>query len=495
MKTKLLTALFFMFFMCQLQAQVTIGTLSDPQEGALLQLKENDNPENNSTLGFLLPRIKLTHIDQLYPMFQINDADYNDEAKKAHTGLMVYNLTDDLSQGLCRGTYAWNGNEWERLEGPCSQSITERSQVDFICESLTNDAYLLKEQGNAFGDSLEISYTSTKENVMGKDETVEYEDGLSIKIPEQTIEISGVLTFLVQSDGSTPEGIYQLSLSKLSTVLDIIVNTTCDIEVEIFIDHTPANLDIACPLENEMVTETAGASINRTFDFRYTVTGMAYQVTGGTVGSEHGLIATVEEQTLEPGSGVLSITISGTAPNESGLYTLPVHIEGTSCVVPVDITYIVSAPPPTCLSGKATAAVFSVGDLWYAIGLGTYNTYTVPKVYGPYATEDLALRDPNALQFCNSRTPAQNRCIPVYERSGRQVARFDFNSNSYQYTPNLLIDSSSCNSAIKMNPGEHMEVTFQGSVLLGGIVTMSGEKYLGAIRNGTAGTLTTKGLK
>ncbi len=59
---KILFHLIFLFFsisLANLQAQVTIGSGAEPQNGALLQLKETENENDNSVRGGLLypPRI------------------------------------------------------------------------------------------------------------------------------------------------------------------------------------------------------------------------------------------------------------------------------------------------------------------------------------------------------------------------------------------------------------------------------------------------------
>ena len=106
--------------------QVTIGAGIKPVNGALLDLKENDsNGDVTATKGMMLPRVKLTEPDKLYPMFEnatqpgTPAADYDDAAKKKaqddiHTGLMVYNL-GQCDGKFARGVYTWTGTEWIQL--------------------------------------------------------------------------------------------------------------------------------------------------------------------------------------------------------------------------------------------------------------------------------------------------------------------------------------------------------------------------------------------
>ncbi|MDR0428080.1 MAG: hypothetical protein LBH12_05705, partial [Dysgonamonadaceae bacterium] len=52
-------------------AQVTIGASIEPNKGAFLDLKQRDPDTNNTTSdkGLLLPRVQLTDLTKLYPMF------------------------------------------------------------------------------------------------------------------------------------------------------------------------------------------------------------------------------------------------------------------------------------------------------------------------------------------------------------------------------------------------------------------------------------------
>ena len=98
-----------------LNAQVTIGLVETPVKGSLLQLKDVDGVTDggmNAHGGLALPRVVLSDKNQLFPMF-LNDPDNpasgpNAEyaankavLDKTHTGLIVYNITEDDSNDLC----------------------------------------------------------------------------------------------------------------------------------------------------------------------------------------------------------------------------------------------------------------------------------------------------------------------------------------------------------------------------------------------------------
>jgi len=105
--------------------QVTIGATEPPVGGAMLDLKENDsNGGVTAYKGLALPRVKLSDLNKLYPMFLTDpndpasaaNADYDTDPEKLamdrmHTGLTVYNVNICLG----RGVWVWAGNEWQPL--------------------------------------------------------------------------------------------------------------------------------------------------------------------------------------------------------------------------------------------------------------------------------------------------------------------------------------------------------------------------------------------
>lgn len=91
-------------FVHQTFAQVTIGNGTQPSDGALLQLKENDNQGANSNRGLILPRVQLTghNLDAI--------SKDGTETAEMYTGLTVWNVR---SVGdICKGVQTWTGTEW-----------------------------------------------------------------------------------------------------------------------------------------------------------------------------------------------------------------------------------------------------------------------------------------------------------------------------------------------------------------------------------------------
>ena len=107
------------------QAQVTIGSLSDPAKAALLDLKTQEPDGNNVTSqkgGILLPRVQLQKLNSLMPF--IADAELAVEGPK-HIGLSVYNIIPLPAENIVQGTYTWNGSQWEIEATTASNGLTK----------------------------------------------------------------------------------------------------------------------------------------------------------------------------------------------------------------------------------------------------------------------------------------------------------------------------------------------------------------------------------
>ena len=132
MRKSLFLKLFLTTMLCvpvAVMAQVTIGSLEDPEKAALLDLKSHVPDANNVTSeegGLLLPRVALENLTTLAPF--INNAT-NDE-KLSHTGLTVYNVKNDNTADLIPGFYYWNGEEWlKTLSEIPSNTVNMRNLV------------------------------------------------------------------------------------------------------------------------------------------------------------------------------------------------------------------------------------------------------------------------------------------------------------------------------------------------------------------------------
>jgi len=111
----------------EIQSQVTIGSDVETVRGSLLDIKEQEKIDGsaNSVRGIMLPRVNLSDLNELYPMFVAGstadkyklpgETDEYDKAeeKKVHAGLTVYNLKE--CNGFAKGMYLWSGTEWRQL--------------------------------------------------------------------------------------------------------------------------------------------------------------------------------------------------------------------------------------------------------------------------------------------------------------------------------------------------------------------------------------------
>ena len=103
-----LILLLSLFFGLPAFSQVTIGALETPLPGALLDLKQNDDPAGGTTAtkGMMYPRVALVSLTSLSPL---------DDAPASLTqykGMTVYNVTVNTAANLQEGLYVWDGAKW-----------------------------------------------------------------------------------------------------------------------------------------------------------------------------------------------------------------------------------------------------------------------------------------------------------------------------------------------------------------------------------------------
>ncbi|MDR1202308.1 MAG: hypothetical protein LBL58_11890 [Tannerellaceae bacterium] len=111
-KQTIISVLVFLCINTLIHAQVTIGSDIEPSPGSLLDLKENSGDDDNTTKGIMLPRVRLSDLNNLYPMFATN-TDYKNkksELDHKHIGLIVYNVNE--SAPFKKGLYYWDGDKW-----------------------------------------------------------------------------------------------------------------------------------------------------------------------------------------------------------------------------------------------------------------------------------------------------------------------------------------------------------------------------------------------
>lgn len=113
--------LFFALSFCfNLKGQVTIGSTLKPKDGALLDLKENDNVGANSNRGLVYPRVILDSLTITGGNTNLAKTVRNADGvwdKQEHIGLMLYNTheSDACAGGTDSGLYVWDGEQWVDL--------------------------------------------------------------------------------------------------------------------------------------------------------------------------------------------------------------------------------------------------------------------------------------------------------------------------------------------------------------------------------------------
>ncbi|WP_461825124.1 FISUMP domain-containing protein [Dysgonomonas sp.] len=133
-------------------SQVTIGSGIEPVHGALLDLKEDQRNDGtaNSTKGMMLPRVRLTDLNRLYPMFA---AGYDVAENAKHVGLVVYSIFEDAcaSTPITKGVYVWDGSLWNFLNGNSGGNGSLGAGIEIFTDTRDgrNDEYLTGDFGSA----------------------------------------------------------------------------------------------------------------------------------------------------------------------------------------------------------------------------------------------------------------------------------------------------------------------------------------------------------
>jgi hypothetical protein len=139
-------------------AQVTVGSLSDPQQGALLEIKSkestlaaggvvtdktNETVDENGGGGLLFPRVWLTDLTTMDPLIDSNGNDWTSNAgqlKEKHAGMVVYNIHEDKTNKLEQGLYVWDGAKWTPvLDGNSKERWFLLPSFNIELTSIAND--------------------------------------------------------------------------------------------------------------------------------------------------------------------------------------------------------------------------------------------------------------------------------------------------------------------------------------------------------------------
>ena len=338
------------------QAQVTIGTLDVPHEGALLDLKENNKvsrTEPNATKGLLFPKVSLSSSTSLEPLFSTTAEPH----KTSSMGMVVYNVNDKAA-GIKIGLCVWNGDEWVATgeSGPWMKAET----TDFATEN-TDSIYQMGPvaigHSGAVDPSAILNVEATNQGVLFPRVTLSSTtDVTTIKNPTK-----GLLVFNT-GDGALDytgyvfwNGTEWVSLTSGSLAPGTIGAITCN-----NISLTPAIYEAGVPYDGTMTVPYTGSN------------GGVYPAM--TIGPVNGLTATMPAGNFSPGAGTLAFHITGTPTvTTPDVTTFPLTIGGKTCeavvgagdgIAPGDLVFYATSELPSSAYGSGGATTGTQAQGW-----------------------------------------------------------------------------------------------------------------------------------
>ena len=324
-----------------MQAQVTIGSHLNPQQGALLDLKETD-PTNqsgpNSEKGILFPKVVLINAKSLEPLVK-GTATPADSMKTR--GMIVYNVNANAN-GIDAGLSVWNGEEWMSIVGGGASKVAVFT-VDWANVKI-NGTYV-KDKPLIYSNTLSLPvnvtragtynivayskpdnnyYFSVKGEFMAKGTYTLVLNGAGTP-KEATVDRNGTEDTFEFYNNNQPLG--QQGSASISTFIDAISpEYTCNcatIHTQNAILKTKQNstgyviMDITSP------SSAAGAPFSITTN---TVNGIQFSATGQLQGGNQKIYLDVNGA-IPPSAGIYSFTITtnSTASNATGCsFNVPV---------------------------------------------------------------------------------------------------------------------------------------------------------------------------
>jgi hypothetical protein len=199
-------------------AQVTIGSEATPETLSLLQLKENDLAEVNSSKGLLLPRVHLSDIDKL----QIGTGtEITDIIQKSrHAGLMVYNLNTDMDKDLCEGVYVWSGAKWNKLGEKCP-----KEELVLDCTNM-NPSVIRGAKGQQLIETITLPYQLFGQAIEVGVAVVGSGNGIDIYLTGGgTIDGNGLLTFAAVGTPVSP-GTFSIPINIIGEICSLTLIVT-----------------------------------------------------------------------------------------------------------------------------------------------------------------------------------------------------------------------------------------------------------------------------
>ena len=193
-------------------AQVTIGDLGDPHEGAVLHLK------SGGSKGLLLPQVSLSSVN----IFSLDES-ANDPASSA-IGMVVYNTNESITGGKGKGTYVWSGTEWMLIGEGTIPSVIQVTSI-----SISGD-----DRVDA-GGSINLTATVSPANVSNKTVIWTVSNGTgSASIDALSGKLTGTSSGIVYVTATAIDG------SGVSAVKEVTVNPVAVTSISIIGSSTVA---------------------------------------------------------------------------------------------------------------------------------------------------------------------------------------------------------------------------------------------------------------
>lgn len=105
-------------------AQITIGSYTPSESGAILQLKDDGTYSNgeNAKKGLGMPKVELQDLNKL--KMGPTATDLTATGADAHIGLLVYNVNSCAPTPVPQGLYVWSGTKWEFIGEKISPDVS-----------------------------------------------------------------------------------------------------------------------------------------------------------------------------------------------------------------------------------------------------------------------------------------------------------------------------------------------------------------------------------
>lgn len=211
-----------------------------------------------------------------------------------------------------------------------------------------------------------------------------------------------------------------------------------------------------------------------------------YELDAAIIGTQDGVTAYVEAQTLSAPSGYITVRFSGTPSSAMDKKPFLIDLAGNTCSIYLSAFY----PPASCAGGsEARGFVFRQNDKWHVVTINKSSSADAAVQTIECASEEEALRHPEALQYCGVQTT--NRCIPLFDRNGDYqgvIFKVDAVSKVAQSTTALR-----CWENFRVYSGSQIQSINSPAGYLGAASVSGGKGYLG-ITNETV-VMTTNALR